>query len=121
MATLVKTAAGTWKALVRKTGWPTNTKTFRIKRDAEDTLMLMAGSLDESASSREQNLRRALDSLQHASDLHGQPFSYEIRGGNVHIRKTPSSSQSRHLGRKGSGSRRKTDTVPLARQSRTVD
>lgn len=36
MATLVKTAAGTWKALVRKTGWPTNTKTFRTKRDAED-------------------------------------------------------------------------------------
>lgn len=86
-----------------------------------NTLMLMAGSLDESASSREQNLRRALDSLQRASDLHGQPFSYEIRGGNVHIRKTPSSSQSRHLGRKGSGSKRKIDTVPLARQSRTVD
>ena len=36
MATFVKTAAGTWKALVRKTGWPTNTKTFRTKRDAED-------------------------------------------------------------------------------------
>ncbi len=28
--------AGTWKAVVRKTGWPTNTKTFRTKRDAED-------------------------------------------------------------------------------------
>jgi len=36
MATLVKTAAGTWKALVRKTGWPTNTKTFRTKREPED-------------------------------------------------------------------------------------
>ena len=36
MATIVKTSAGTWKALVRKTGWPTNTKTFRTKRDAED-------------------------------------------------------------------------------------
>ena len=36
MATIVKTDAGTWKALVRKTGWPTNTKTFRTKRDAED-------------------------------------------------------------------------------------
>lgn len=36
MATIVKTEAGTWKALVRKTGWPTNTKTFRTKRDAED-------------------------------------------------------------------------------------
>ena len=27
---------GTWKAVVRKTGWPTNAKTFRTKRDAED-------------------------------------------------------------------------------------
>ena len=36
MATIVKTPAGTWKAVVRKTGWPTNAKTFRTKRDAED-------------------------------------------------------------------------------------
>ncbi len=36
MATLVKTPAGTWKAVIRKTGWPTNAKTFRTKRDAED-------------------------------------------------------------------------------------
>lgn len=36
MATIVKTPAGKWKAVVRKTGWPTNTKTFRTKRDAED-------------------------------------------------------------------------------------
>lgn len=36
MATLVKTPAGTWKALIRKQGWPTTTKVFRTKRDAED-------------------------------------------------------------------------------------
>lgn len=36
MATIVKTDSGTWKALVRKVGWPTSSKTFRIKRDAED-------------------------------------------------------------------------------------
>lgn len=36
MATIVKTPAGTWKALIRKQGWPTVTKIFRIKRDAED-------------------------------------------------------------------------------------
>lgn len=36
MATLVKTPSGTWKAVVRKTGFPTATKTFRTKRDAED-------------------------------------------------------------------------------------
>lgn len=36
MATLVKTSSGTWKAVIRKTGWPTASKTFRTKRDAED-------------------------------------------------------------------------------------
>lgn len=36
MATLVKTPSGTWKAAIRKTGWPTTSKTFRTKRDAED-------------------------------------------------------------------------------------
>lgn len=36
MATLVKTPSGTWKALIRKQGWPTATKVFRTKRDAED-------------------------------------------------------------------------------------
>lgn len=36
MATIVKTPSGTWKALIRKRGWPTTSKTFRTKRDAED-------------------------------------------------------------------------------------
>lgn len=36
MATIVKTPSGTWKALIRKTGWPATAKTFRTKRDAED-------------------------------------------------------------------------------------
>ncbi len=36
MATFVKTASGRWKAVIRKTGWPTACKTFRIKRDAQD-------------------------------------------------------------------------------------
>ncbi|MBL1319688.1 MAG: site-specific integrase [Methylophaga sp.] len=36
MATLVKTPSGTWKAVIRKTGFPTSAKTFRTKRDAED-------------------------------------------------------------------------------------
>lgn len=72
-----------------------------------DTLMKMAGSLDNSASSREQNIRRALDALQHASNLHGQPFSYKISGGNVYFTKTPTSSQARHIARKGSGSKSK--------------
>ncbi|HCF4853135.1 TPA: tyrosine-type recombinase/integrase, partial [Pseudomonas aeruginosa] len=36
MATLVKNPSGTWKAVIRKQGWPTASKTFRTKRDAED-------------------------------------------------------------------------------------
>ena len=36
MATITKTPSDTWKALVRKTGWPTTIKTFRTKRNAED-------------------------------------------------------------------------------------
>lgn len=36
MATIVKTPSGTWKAVVRKQGWPATAKTFRTKRDAED-------------------------------------------------------------------------------------
>ena len=36
MATFVKTTRGTWKAVIRKTGTPTASKTFRTKRDAMD-------------------------------------------------------------------------------------
>lgn len=36
MATIVKTPSGTWKAVIRKSSWPTTAKTFRTKRDAED-------------------------------------------------------------------------------------
>lgn len=36
MATIVKTDSGTWKALIRRKGWPTVTKTFRVKRDAQN-------------------------------------------------------------------------------------
>lgn len=36
MATITKTPAGTWKAMIRMKGWPASSKTFRTKRDAED-------------------------------------------------------------------------------------
>lgn len=36
MATIARTASGTWKAMVRRQGWPQAIKTFRLKRDAED-------------------------------------------------------------------------------------
>lgn len=36
MAAFVKTDSDTWKAIIRKRGWPTVSKTFRTKRDAID-------------------------------------------------------------------------------------
>lgn len=36
MATITKTPSKTWKAIIRKRGWPTTIKTFRTKRDAQD-------------------------------------------------------------------------------------
>ena len=36
LATFVKTPSGKWKAVIRKLGWPTKCKTFRLKRDATD-------------------------------------------------------------------------------------
>ena len=36
VATIVKSPVGTWKAVVRRKGWRTASKTFRTKRDAED-------------------------------------------------------------------------------------
>jgi integrase len=36
VATIVTTPSGTWKAVIRKAGWPTTIKTFRLKRDADD-------------------------------------------------------------------------------------
>ena len=36
MATITKTPSNTWKAIIRKRGWPTTIKTFRTKRDDQD-------------------------------------------------------------------------------------
>jgi hypothetical protein len=36
MATIVRTPSETWKAVIRKQGWPTTAKTFRTQRDAKD-------------------------------------------------------------------------------------
>lgn len=36
MATIVKTPSAAWKAVIRKSGWPTTVKAFRTKQDVED-------------------------------------------------------------------------------------
>lgn len=35
MATTVKPPSGIWKAVIRKTGWPTSSKIFGTKRDGK--------------------------------------------------------------------------------------
>lgn len=47
-----------------------------------------------------QTLRKNLDELVKASEIHGQPFSYEIRDDLVHVEKQASRAQRRHLAKK---------------------
>lgn len=66
MATIVKTESGTWKALVRKTGWPSTSKSFRLKRDAEDWGRriedeMVRGVYIQRSSSEKMNLQAALE------------------------------------------------------------
>jgi hypothetical protein len=70
-----------------------------------DTLLKLAGSEDGSSSSGRQTLRKALLALTDASETHGQPFSFDIREGVVHVEKKPTNSQRRHLAKKASGRR----------------
>ena len=36
MATITQTKSATWKAIIRRKGWPPAIKTFRLKKDAEN-------------------------------------------------------------------------------------
>ena len=36
VATIIQTPSNTWKAIIRKRGWPSTINTFRTKRDAQD-------------------------------------------------------------------------------------
>lgn len=66
MATIAKTESGTWKALVRKQGWPATIKTFRTKRDAEDWSRrvedeMVRGIYIERSPSEQMTLESAID------------------------------------------------------------
>jgi hypothetical protein len=62
-----------------------------------ETLLKLSGSENDSPRSARQKLRRALDDVAQACASHGQHFSYECRGDLVHVEKTPSLTQRRHL------------------------
>ncbi|MCY1271331.1 Tyrosine recombinase XerC [compost metagenome] len=66
MATFVKSPSGAWKAVIRKTGWPTTAKTFRTKRDAQDWARrtedeMVRGVYIERGSSERMTLEKALN------------------------------------------------------------
>ena len=66
LATLIKTPLGRWKAVIRRTGWPIASKTFRVKRDAEDWARSMEddmvrGVFINRADSHQLTLKVALD------------------------------------------------------------
>ena len=66
MATITKTPSSTWKAIIRKRGWPTTIKTFRTKRDAKDWARrtedeMVRGVYIDRAGSDRILLKRALD------------------------------------------------------------
>ena len=65
MATITKTQAGTWKAIIRKAGWPVTIKTFRTKKDAQDWARrtedeMVRGVYIERAASERMTLKAAL-------------------------------------------------------------
>ena len=73
--------------------YSSHAKPFPVK---VETLLNLAGSEDESPTSRKQTLRKALEALKAASKL--QPFDYEITAdGMVFVKKTPTPAQRRHL------------------------
>ena len=67
MATIVKNPKnGHYKAVIRKSGWPTASKTFRLKRDAEDWARrvedeMVRGVYIERSSSERLTLEKALN------------------------------------------------------------
>ena len=66
MATIVKTPAGTWKALVRKIGFPTTVKTFASKRECQDwgrqvEVEMTKGLYIDRADSTKMSIAAALD------------------------------------------------------------
>ncbi len=66
MATITRTPSATWRAMIRKRGWPTVIKTFRTKRDAQDWArrtedQMVRGVYIDRADSDRLLLKRALD------------------------------------------------------------
>jgi hypothetical protein len=77
--------------------YASHAKPFPIKIE---TLHQLCGSEAVLMSDFAKKLRKAFDALAEASAAHGASFSYEIREGLVHVEKTGSRAQRKHLARK---------------------
>jgi len=71
-----------------------------------ETLHRLCGSETVRMDHFREKLRKALDEVAEASAVHGERFSYEIRGDLVQVEKCPSPSQRKHLIRKTSKPRK---------------
>lgn len=70
-----------------------------------ETLHRLCGSEAARMDHFREKLRKALDAVAEASAANGERFSYEIRGDLVHVEKTASGPQRRHLAKKAIASR----------------
>ena len=77
--------------------YATHAKPFPIK---VETLLSLSGSENTEPRSSRQKLRKALDALTDASEVHGEKFVYDIRNDLVQVQKLASGTQRRHLAKK---------------------
>lgn len=73
------------------------------------TLLSMSGSENENLRSAQQKLRKALDAVAAASEAAGETFSYKVNGDLVHVEKSATGPQRRHLAKKAAHLRRPRD------------
>lgn len=77
--------------------YSTHAKPHPLKNE---TLLTLSGSENANPRSAQQKLQKALNEVQGACARHELAFSYEIHGDLVHVKRSPTLSQQRHLNRK---------------------
>ncbi len=77
--------------------YSSHAKPFPVRAE---TLLELSGSSDASATSGRQSLRKALNAVAEACKANGEKFSYRLEDGLVHVTRTPSRSQQKHLNKR---------------------
>lgn len=97
MATIVKTPSGKWKSVIRLTGWPTTSKTFRTKRDAEDWSRTTEDEMVRGVYIKRAGSERT--TLTHAIHRYLKEISSQKKLGSQKRDKTSANTLNRYLGR----------------------